>query len=280
MAKIIGIWNRKGGVGKTHGAFNIGACMALEGKKVLLVDGDTQVNLTYKMFGNEPALYGEDGTEYKEENFPTIVDVISGNATASEAAVTGIFQAKRKTFLKSFIHNVSCELDLIPGSIMMDFVDPESIDCLKKPLDEISENYDYIILDFPPSSNRYTDCFLAACDYILTPVIINEDESFRGYLDVRKLVQGAVDGGLNENLKILGMYYNKVQDYRPVYRESIKDAQNMKEDLSIFDTYIKYDEKMRDSSYYQFLPLCVDAPRRNISENYRSLTKEIMEKLS
>ena len=57
MAKVIGFWNRKGGVGKTHGAYNVGAALALSGKKILLIDGDSQINLTYRVFGNEEAVY-------------------------------------------------------------------------------------------------------------------------------------------------------------------------------------------------------------------------------
>lgn len=279
MAKVIGFWNRKGGVGKTHGSFNVGASIAMKGKRVLLIDGDSQVNLTYRMFGNEDSIYSDGGAEYREDDITTIVDVISDSDSVKDAILTGYFEAKRKTEDDGDVHTVSCEMDLIPGSRMLDFVNPPSLDCLKKAISIVSDNYDVVILDFPPSSSQYTDCFLSACDFIISPVIINEDESLSGYMAVQDMINGAVNGGLNPNLKLLGMYYTKVQDYKPMHRDSLMDSESMKEEWKIMDTYIRMDERYKDSSYYKFLPLCIDVPRRPVAVDYQSLAEEILAKI-
>lgn len=278
MAKVLGFWNRKGGVGKTHGVYNVGAALALAGKKVLLVDGDSQINLTYRVFGNEEAVYADGGATYKEDNLVTLVDVISNPETINDAVLTAFFEAKRKTQDREDIHTLSCELDLLPGSRMLDFVDPPSVDCLKKAISLLSDNYDLIILDFPPSSSKYTDCFLCACDYIITPVVINEDESLSGYMAVQEMVGATIAGGLNKNLRLLGMYYTKVQEYKPMHKDSLMDSKTMKDEWMIMESYIRMDERYKDSSHFKFMPLCIDVPRRPITLDYQNLANEIVTK--
>ena len=279
MAKVIGFWNRKGGVGKTHGAYNVGAALALSGKKILLIDGDSQINLTYRVFGNEEAVYADGGAVYKEDELVTLVDVISDPESIQESILTAYFEAKRKTQDGGDTHMISCEMDLLPGSKMLDFVNPPSVSCLKDAINLLSDNYDLIILDFPPSSSQYTDCFLAACDYIISPVVINEDESLSGYMAVQEMVSGAINGGLNPNLKLLGMYYTKVQDYKPMHKDSLLDSRTMKDEWKILDSYIRMDERYKDSSHYKFLPLCIDVPRRPITSDYQNLAAEILTKI-
>lgn len=148
MSKSIAIFNQKGGVGKTTTAVNFGAALADHGKKVLLVDNDPQGNLTSGVGIDKASLQS------------TIYNVLINEVDIEDC----------------LLHTQFENLDIIPGSVELAGAEIELIEfesrefLLKKQLDRIKNNYDYVIVDCPPSLGLLTINALVAVDSILIPI--------------------------------------------------------------------------------------------------------------
>lgn len=152
---IWGVVNQKGGVGKTTTAVNFAAGLASRGKKTLLIDCDPQGNATTGL--------GID----KQKVQSTLFDVLSAYAGEGQTA---------KDVTARAIINVSQNLDAIPATLDLAGAEPVLMNAVGKELilrdaiEPIAANYDWIILDAPPSLGLLTINILAACDEILVPM--------------------------------------------------------------------------------------------------------------
>jgi chromosome partitioning protein len=181
MGAICVFVNQKGGVGKTTSAINIGAFLAEAGKNVLLVDFDAQGNLSSGI-GAKPLK-------------PGIYELLSETATAQ--------QATRKTEVKN--------LDVIPADHDLSGAAVELIDqkernyFLKKALTPLKAQYDYILIDCPPSLGQLTMNGLAAADLMLIPMQCEyfAMEGLQQLLRTTKLIQK----DLNPSLRIGGIFF-------------------------------------------------------------------------
>ena len=178
MAKIISITNQKGGVGKTTTAINLSAALAEANQKILLVDFDPQINATTGL-----------GIEL-DDNDKTIMDAI--------------YQKERaRNFIK---RNIKNNLDVFPGSIELSSIETELLGRddrekeLKKVLDPMRDEYDYIIIDCPPAVGIITVNALVASDACIIPVQC-EYFSLEGLKQVLSAVE-LIRSGMNPSLKI------------------------------------------------------------------------------
>ena len=148
MAKIISVANQKGGVGKTTTSVNLSSCIGAQKKKVLLVDLDPQGNATSGVGIN------------KEETALSVYDVLVNGTSAKEAIIKTEFEN---------LSLLSSGIDLAGGEIeMVDMEDREYL--LKNALSLVKEDYDYIIIDCPPSLGLLTLNAFTASDSIIMPI--------------------------------------------------------------------------------------------------------------
>ena len=148
MGRIIAIANQKGGVGKTTTAINLSACLAEKGKKVLSIDMDPQGNMTSGL-----------GVS-KDEVEKTVYDLIIGEAEIEDI----------------ICREVSENLDILPKNIDLSAAEIELIGIddkeyiIKKEVEKIRDNYDFIIIDCPPSLSMLTINAMTTADSVLVPI--------------------------------------------------------------------------------------------------------------
>ena len=148
MGRIIAIANQKGGVGKTTTAINLSACLAEKGQKVLAIDMDPQ--------GNMSSGLGLD----KDDIDKTIYDMIIGEAEIEEVIQRGTIE----------------NLDILPSNVDLSAVEIELIDVenkqfvVKNSVQKIRDQYDFIIIDCPPSLSLLTINSMTTADSVLVPI--------------------------------------------------------------------------------------------------------------
>lgn len=202
MSKTIVIANQKGGVGKTTTAINLGACLAKKGKKVLLIDEDPQGNATSGLGIDKKQLEG------------SVYDVMVHEVPANDLIIKTDFD--NLYILPSSIDLAGAEIELVSvlGRERM----------LKNALEPISEDYDYIIIDSPPSLGLITLNALAAGDEVLIPIQC-EFYALEGLSQLVKTVT-LVKKHINPKLKIEGvvltMYDGRTNLSMQVVEEVIK----------------------------------------------------------
>lgn len=157
MARIIGVLNQKGGVGKTTTSVNLGAALAEQGFKVLLVDIDAQGNLTAHL-GLSASTEAEPVQEKSDPEF-TIYDVLKGTKEIDQV----------------IIHR-SKNLDVVPASLLLSAADLELGGMvgreliLKRAIKKVGDRYDYIVIDCPPALGLLSLNALAAVESVIIPV--------------------------------------------------------------------------------------------------------------
>lgn len=249
MRKIAFI-NQKGGVGKTTSTANVGACLALLGKKVLLIDLDPQGNLSMHL--------GID----THNNKLSIYQIIKGENSP--------YEVLRKTAIK--------DLDLIPSNIELASAELELVNTVGREtivkfyLDELIHEYDYALVDCPPSMGLLTLNALTMVSEIFIPL---QTEYF-ALQGVSKLLQtfDIVKKRLNDSLEITGiipcLYDNRTKLGREVL-EKIKEYFNDK----VFNTIIRKNVKLSESPSHG-MTVMTYAPDSNGAQDYKALTKEII----
>ena len=131
MAYVIGDYNRKGGVGKTSSIINIACQMALQGKRVLLIDGDSQMNLSQFFFEEDDAIFNPDTGKIRE-GVDTLYETLVEDLNIFNVIQTKEYSARRKW--KNKFKKIGLKIDVVLGSSDMDYYGPDEngIDILKK----------------------------------------------------------------------------------------------------------------------------------------------------
>ena len=179
--KVIAIANQKGGVAKTTTTHNLGAALAAAGKKVLLIDLDSQASLTISV-GLEPL-------EVKR----TIVDVLKKDGTPIQESIQQLTEQ---------LHIVTSIIDLAPMEMeMLSRASREKI--LDRALKPVREIYDFILIDCPPQLSILTINALSCADGVLIPVK-TDYLAYRGLTQLQDTIQ-EVEELINPELQVLGV---------------------------------------------------------------------------
>lgn len=245
MGKIIGIANQKGGVAKTTTAVNLAACLAILGKRILLVDIDPQ--------GNASSGLGVD----KESIDYCIYDVLINGLPVESVISNGEIEG----------------LDIIPATIQLAGAEIELVTAisrevkLKKAIVGLKEKYDYIFIDCPPSLGLLTINALTAADSIIIPIqceyyaleglgqLMNTIELIRKHLNPSLKIEGVLltmfDARTNLSIQVV----EEVKTYfgDKVYRTIIPRNVRLSEAPSHGKPIIVYDPKSKGAEVYQEL---------------------------
>ena len=272
MGIIIGVFNLKGGVAKTLSTVNIGASLALLGRKVLLFDGDTQCDLTHYLFGNDSSVF--DGLDYLEDEFPTIDSCLEEDVPTKEAIKRLHYSKKRLEGLHFKVYEI--DIDVLVGSKKLDYIEPGTESDIRDVLLQVKDDYDYILIDFPPAKSTFTLNYLCASDYIIIPGEAGADSNIRAFDDVIKSVDKIAASQFNPDLKVLGIFYTEVEDYKAYLSDALTDSSEMP---LFFKTYIRRDKKPVEDSHKSHSPLFVSSPKSKADLDYYKLSKEIEKRL-
>ena len=247
MGRIIAIANQKGGVGKTTTAINLSACLAEKGKKVLSVDMDPQGNMTSGL--------GLDKNNVER----TIYDLIIGEAE---------------------IQDVIENLDIIPTSIDLSAAEIELIDVedkeyiLRNAIHKVKNEYDFIIIDCPPSLSMLTINAMTTADSVLVPIQC-EYYALEGLSQLIHTVE-LVKERLNDNLEIEGVVFTM---YDARTNLSLQVVENVKDNLNqtIYKTIIPRNIRLAEAPSYG-MPINLYDGKSAGADSYRRLAEEVINK--
>jgi chromosome partitioning protein len=250
MGKIIAIANQKGGVGKTTTTVNLAAALGVLEKKVLLIDADPQANASSAL-----------GINVEEVNY--------GSYQLLEHAITAS---------KAITPTNSPNVSIIPAHIDLVAIEIELVDknnreyMLKESLQEVKNEYDYILIDCAPSLGLITLNALVAADSVIIPIQCEYFalEGLGKLLNTIKSIQNLHNPELDIEGLLLTMYDSRLRLSNQVVEEVKKHFQNM-----VFKTIIQRNVRLSEAPSYGESIIAYDATSRG-AVNYINLANEIL----
>lgn len=251
MAKIIAIANQKGGVGKTTTNVNLGACLARLGEKVLTVDIDPQ--------GNTTSGLGIDKDMLSKTSYEVMIDNEPVDSAILETQIEGLY------LLPSNIQLVGAEIELT-GMIAREHI-------LKGVLDPLRDDYDYILIDCPPSLGLLTLNALTAADNVLVPIQC-EFFALEGLSQLVNTVN-IVSKRLNPNLAMEGVVLT-MYDPRTNLSQQVVDEVTSYFNNKVYDTMIPRNVRLGEAPSFG-MPIIVYDPSCSGARAYMQLAQEIID---
>lgn len=251
MSKIIAIANQKGGVGKTTTAVNLSACLAVQGKKVLVIDVDPQ--------GNTTSGLGID----KKSIDKSIYDVLINDLDIE------------KCILSTCVDNLS----ICPSNIRLAGAEVELVSVMsretrmKSALDSIKDNYDYIMVDCPPSLGLLTINSLTASDTVLVPIQC-EYYALEGLTQLMNTVK-LVQKHLNQSLDVEGVVLTMFDARTNLSLQVVDDVKKYFSN-KVYKTIIPRNVRLSEAPSYG-LPIILYDEKSKGAECYMDLASEVIQ---
>ena len=249
MGKIISVANQKGGVGKTTTTVNLSTILAKKGKKVLLIDTDPQGNAT-------------SGLGVSKDVELSVYDILIGDTEFDE------------TLQETAIKN----LKVCPSNISLAGAEVQLVSMmsreqrLKTKLDKIKDQYDYILIDCPPSLGLVTLNAFTASDSVLIPVQC-EYFALEGLGQLLNTVN-LVKKHLNKNLEIEGALLTMYDARTNLSNQVVKEVKKYFED-KVYKTVIPRNVRLSEAPSYG-MPITVYDPRSKGAKAYEKFAKELL----
>ena len=252
MVQIISVANQKGGVGKTTTTINLGASIANHGYKVLIVDIDPQ--------GNATSGLGIEKSTVDKDIYNVLIDEIPLSETIH--------------------HTETKNLDAVPATIQLAGAEMELTSMmaretrLKQGIDEVSHEYDFILIDCPPSLSMLTINAMTTADSVLVPIQC-EYYALEGLSQLIHTVE-LVRDRLNPQLTIEGVVFTM---YDARTNLSLQVVENVKDNLdqTIYKTIIPRNIRLAEAPSYG-MPINKYDPKSAGADSYMRLADEVMEK--
>ncbi len=251
MGRIISVASQKGGVGKTTTAINLGACLAQESRRVLIVDVDPQANATSGL--------GINGNDHKT----TIYEVLIGHAELAEAVLP----------------TALANLDVVVSGQRLSGAEVELVGVmaretrLKQAVSKVRDQYDYILVDSPPSLGLLTVNALTASDSVLIPLQCEylALEGLTQLIGAIRLVQDHLNPGLRIEGVLLTMYDSRLNLSQQVADEARKFFADR-----VYRTVIPRNVRLSEAPSFG-KPIVLYDPHSTGAESYRDLAREVLD---